>query len=101
MCGNEDCGQMSAWYVFSAIGMYPVNPVDGKYWFGSPQFEKVDLQLQNGKTFNIVAKNVSKENIYILSKKLNGIPLERSYITYNEIQQGGTLEFEMTNNLND
>ena len=96
LCGNEDCGQMSAWYVFSSIGMYPVNPVDGKYWFGSPQFDRVDLKLPNGKTFTIKANKVSKTNFYIRSAKLNGNPLDRLYITYDEIQVGGTLEFEMT-----
>ena len=95
LCGNEDCGQMSAWYVFSAIGMYPVNPVDGCYYFGSPQFEKVIFNLPNGKTFTIVARNVSPENIYIRSIKLNGLPIERLFITYDEIQKGGDLEFEM------
>ncbi len=100
LCGNEDCGQMSAWYVFSSIGMYPVNPVDGKYWFGSPQFENVTIGLPNGKTFKVVAKNVSEGNIYFKLAKLNGLPLNRLYITYDEIQKGGTLEFEMTNKIN-
>jgi predicted alpha-1,2-mannosidase len=99
LCGNEDCGQMSAWYVFSAIGIYPVNPVDGRYYFGSPQFEKVEMELPNGKTFTILAKNVSNENIYIHSAILNGQPLDRLYITYDEIQKGGKLEFEMVNKM--
>ncbi|MCY1719436.1 GH92 family glycosyl hydrolase [Prolixibacteraceae bacterium Z1-6] len=97
LCGNEDCGQMSAWYVFSALGVYPVNPVNGKYWFGSPQFEKAEMELPNGKTFTVIAKNISSDNIYIKEAKLNGVTLERPYVTYNELQQGGTLEFEMTN----
>ena len=100
LCGNEDCGQMSAWYVFSAIGLYPVNPVDGRYWFGSPQFKKVDLQLPNGKTFTVTANNISSENIYIASAKLDGKPLSRWYIKWDEIQKGGLLEFEMTNTIN-
>jgi predicted alpha-1,2-mannosidase len=95
LCGNEDCGQMSAWYVFSAMGIYPVNPVDGRYYFGSPQFEKVEMHLPNGKTFIINAKNVSKEKIYIRSAKLNGEPLNRLYITYDDIENGGTLDFVM------
>ncbi len=95
LSGNEDCGQMSAWYVFSAMGIYPVNPVDGCYYFGSPQFEKVEMHLPNGKTFTINAKNVSKENIYIRSAKLNGVPLNRLYVTYDEIENGSTLDFEM------
>ena len=86
---------MSAWYVFSAMGIYPVNPVDGRYYFGSPQFDKVIINLPNGKTFTIEAKNVSKENIYIRSIKLNGQPIDRLFITYDEIQKGGDLEFDM------
>jgi predicted alpha-1,2-mannosidase len=100
LCGNEDCGQMSAWYVFSALGMYPVNPVDGQYWFGSPQFEQVEIQLPNGKLFKVVAKNISAENIFISSAILNRLALERDYITWDEIQQGGVLEFEMTDKMN-
>ena len=97
LCGNEDCGQMSAWYVFSAMGMYPVNPVDGRYYFGSPQFEKTAIQLPNGKVFTIKANHVSPENIYSKSISLNGKPLDRLYVTWDEIHAGGTLEFEMTN----
>jgi len=87
---------MSAWYVFSAIGFYPVNPLDGKYYIGSPQFEKVEIDLPNGKTFTVIANNVSVKNIYIKSKKLNGKELDRPYITYEELINGGVLEFEMT-----
>ena len=97
LCGNDDCGQMSAWYVFSAIGFYPVNPLDGRYYIGSPQFEKVVLTLPSGKTFTIKADGVSEKNIYIKSKKLNGKILTRPYITYKELISGGVLEFEMTN----
>jgi predicted alpha-1,2-mannosidase len=100
LCGNEDCGQMSAWYVFSTLGMYPVNPVDGRYWLGSPQFETAEISLPNGKKFTLKANHVSAENIYIGSAKLNGQPFDRNYITWEEIQQGGTLEFEMTNKTN-
>ncbi len=96
LCGNEDCGQMSAWYVFSAIGFYPVNPVDGRYYFGSPQFEKVDITLPNGKVFTVRANKVSHKNIYIQSILLNGNKLDRYFITYNELQKGGELVFEMT-----
>ena len=97
LCGNEDCGQMSAWYVFSSIGFYPVNPVDGKYYFGSPQFETVEITLPNGKTFTVRANKVSPRNFYIQGIKLNGRVLDRYYITYDEIQKGGLLEFEMAN----
>ena len=98
LCGNDDCGQMSAWYVFSSMGFYPVNPLDGKYYFGSPQFEKVVLALPNGDEFIVRANNVSDTNIFVKSKKLNGIALNRSYITYEELINGGILEFEMTSN---
>ena len=96
LCGNDDCGQMSAWYVFSAIGFYPVNPLDGRYYFGSPQFEKVEINLPNGNKLVVKAKNASDKNIFIRSKKLNGEILDRSYITYEELIEGGLLEFEMT-----
>ena len=67
LCGNEDCGQMSAWYVFSAMGFYPVNPVSGEYEIGKPKFEKVELQLANGKIFTVVAKNlIRKIGTYVL-----------------------------------
>ena len=95
LCGNEDCGQMSAWYVFSAMGFYPVNPVDGRYYFGSPQFDDVKMTLPNGKIFRVIAHKVSKENIYIKDIQLNGKPLNRLYVTYDELQQGGKIEFEM------
>jgi len=88
---------MSAWYVFSSMGFYPVNPVDGKYYFGSPQFESAAITLPNGKNFTIKAHNVSAENIFIKSTKLNGKPIERNYLTYDELQKGGLLEFEMIN----
>lgn len=96
LCGNEDCGQMSAWYVYSAMGFYPVNPVDGIYQIGSPQFEEVKMSLPNGNTFLIKANNVSAENIYIQSATLNGKKLDRYDITWDEIQDGSTLVFEMT-----
>ncbi|MCX6228375.1 MAG: GH92 family glycosyl hydrolase [Bacteroidia bacterium] len=95
LCGNEDCGQMSAWYVFSSIGFYPLNPVDGRYYFGSPQFSNVQIKLSNGKSFEVKAANVSKENSYFNSVKLNGKLLKRLYITYDELLLGGTLEFNM------
>lgn len=96
LCGNEDLGQMSAWYVFSAMGMYPVNPVSGVYEIGTPLFEKLIINLDNGKTFTVIAPGVSKENKYVKSVKLNGEPLNRSYIKHEDIMSGATLEFEMT-----
>ncbi len=95
LSGNEDAGQMSAWYVFSAMGFYPVNPASGNYVIGTPQFEKVTISISDTKTFTIIANEVSDENIYIQSASLNGNPLERSYITHEEIIAGGELIFEM------
>ena len=98
LCGNEDCGQMSAWYVMSAMGFYPVTPASGYYVIGVPHFEEMVVNLENGKTFTVIAKNLSRENRYIESVKLNGRPLNRSYIYFDEVHNGGKLEFVMTNN---
>jgi predicted alpha-1,2-mannosidase len=99
ICGNDDVGQMSAWYVLSAIGFYPVSPVDGVYIIGSPLFDKVTIQLDpryyQGRTFTVLAKNDSPKNIYIQSAKLNGKALDRAWIRHDEIVAGGTLEFMM------
>ena len=97
LCGNEDCGQMSAWYVFSAMGFYPVNPVSGEYEIGTPLFPEMRLNLDNGKTFTVLAPNVSRENIYIQSVKVNGQPYDKSYITHQQIMDGATIEFVMGN----
>ena len=97
LCGNEDCGQMSAWYVFSAMGFYPVNPVSGEYEIGTPLFPEMRLNLDNGKTFTVLAPNVSRENIYIQSVKMNGQPYDKSYITHQQIMDGVTIEFVMGN----
>lgn len=95
LCGNEDCGQTSAWYVFSAMGIYPMNPVSGQYEIGSPIFPEVRMHLENGKTFTVKANGVNAENIYVQSVKLNGEPLKTSYITHQDIMNGATLELEM------
>lgn len=95
LSGNEDCGQMSAWYIFSAMGFYPVNPASGNYVIGTPQFERIEINLSDTKTFTIIADGVSDENIYIESVSLNGESLERSYISHKEIMEGGELIFEM------
>ena len=95
LSGNEDCGQMSAWYVFSAMGFYPMNPASGQYEIGSPIFDKVTLNVSKDKTFVITAKNNSSINKYIQSAKLNGENLQRSNISHKELIAGGTLEFEM------
>ena len=95
LCGNEDCGQMSAWYVFSALGLYPVNPSDLKYQFGSPIVQEARIETAPGRYFIISAPAASPENKYIQRVKLNGTILERSYITHDEIIKGGMLEFTM------
>lgn len=97
LCGNEDCGQMSAWFVFSAMGFYPVDPVSGRYEIGTPLFPEVRINLENGKVFTVLAKGVSRENIYIQAVKMNGKPYDKSYITHEQIMDGSTLEFEMGN----
>ncbi|MCI2229672.1 GH92 family glycosyl hydrolase [Polaribacter sp. MSW13] len=95
--GNEDCGQMSAWYIFSSLGFYPVTPASNKYIIGSPLFKKATINLENGKSFTVEAKNQSVENKYIKSVQLNGRDYEYSYINHQEIINGGSLVFEMTN----
>jgi predicted alpha-1,2-mannosidase len=99
LCGNDDCGQISAWYVFSAIGLYPVNPASGIYVIGSPIVEKATIQLDpkyyKGRTFTVIAHNVSNQNIYIKSARLNGKLLKQPWITHQDIVNGGTLELEM------
>lgn len=97
LCGNEDCGQMSAWYVLSAMGFYQVNPASGAFVFGSPLFDEMSLSLPGNKHFKIKAVNNSDENMYIQSATLNGIALERPYITYHEIMKGGELKLVMGN----
>jgi predicted alpha-1,2-mannosidase len=93
--GNEDCGQMSAWYIFTAMGFYPVNPVSGDYMIGSPIFEKTTLHLPDGKIFVISAPETSATSLYIQSAKLNGKSLDIPMIRYADIQRGGTLSFRM------
>ncbi len=100
LCGNEDCGQMSAWYILSSMGMYPVNPSNGAYVFGSPLFDEAEIMLPEGKSFKIAAKNNSDENIYIQSVELNGTPYKKSFITHKTIISGGTLTFHMGNKPN-
>jgi predicted alpha-1,2-mannosidase len=98
--GNEDCGQMSAWYVFSAMGFYPFNPVSGIYTIGSPIVKSAKMHLQNGKTFTVMVENASGENCYIQSLKLDGRPYARTYITQADIMNGSTLQFVMGNQPN-
>ena len=93
--GNEDCGQMSAWYVFTAMGFYPVNPASARYMIGSPLFTRTTLHLPNGRQFEISAADNSADHPYIQSARLNGKPLTAPVITYRQIEAGGKLEFVM------
>ena len=93
--GNDDCGQMSAWYVFSAMGFYPVDPVSAEYVFGAPQLPKMTLHLADGKTFTIIAENLSKEHKYVDSITLNGEPYTKKTISHEDIVKGGTLVYKM------
>lgn len=96
LIGNEDCGQMSAWYVLSASGFYPVTPGSPVYMVGTPLFPEITYHLESGKTFTVRATNVSAKNIYILNAKLNGAPLRKASITHSDVMNGGVLEFVMT-----
>ena len=95
LSGNDDAGQMSAWYVFAALGFYPVCPGTPYYALASPSFQEAVLTLENGKTFRLVAPEASAENIYIRSVTLDGKPYTKNYITHEDILRGGTMEFEM------
>ncbi|MEL6484198.1 MAG: glycoside hydrolase family 92 protein, partial [Bacteroidota bacterium] len=94
-CGNEDCGQMSSWYIFGALGFYPVNPAQGVYHLGRPLFEEAQIAVGENKTFTIKTESW-KDNPYVANVTLNGQKLNRSYITHKEIREGGTLVFTMT-----
>lgn len=93
--GDDDCGQMSAWLLFTAMGFYPVNPASGDYMIGSPMYQQLSLTLADGKTFRVQANNNSAENVYIQSATLNGKPLNIPVITWEQIQAGGILHFVM------
>ena len=95
LSGNEDVGQMSAWYILSSVGLYQVDPVGGRFVIGSPLFDKATVNVGAGKTFTVVAKNNSDRNIYVQSARLNGKTLKNSYIEFNDICHGGTLELVM------
>ncbi len=99
--GNEDCGQMSAWYVLSSLGFYPVAPGSNDYVIGTPLFPKATVNLESGKEFTVVAHHISEQNIYIKSAVLNGKPFNRTFIKHDEVVNGGKLEFEMTNTPSD
>ena len=99
LCGNDDCGQMSAWYIFSCMGFYPINPCGGEFVIGAPQISEAKILLPENKNFTIKAENLSQKNIYVGSKTLNGKKYEKSTISYKDIMNGGILVFQMTNKL--
>ena len=100
LCGNDDCGQMSAWYILSSMGFYPVCPGTDQYVLGAPYLPYMKVMLENGKTFEVKADKVSDKNRYVKSVKLNGKPYTKGFITQQDIMDGGTLTFEMTSSLN-
>lgn len=95
LSGNDDCGQMSAWYIFSAMGFYPIDPGSDHYELGAPIVDRATIPLADGKSFNVMAKDQGAKNVYVRSVSLNGVKLQRSYITHAEIMAGGELVFEM------
>jgi hypothetical protein len=95
LCGNEDCGQMSAWFVLSAMGFYPVTPGSGYYAIGSPLFEEIRIHPEKGRDFVVTAGNNSASNIYIQSAQLNGKQYDKSYLDHDVLMKGGTLSFKM------
>ena len=97
LIGNEDAGQMSAWYVLSSLGFYPVFPASTEYVFGSPLFDKATIHLPEGKNFTVITENNSEENIYIQSVELNGEAYNKMSINHQDIMKGGELKFVMGN----
>ena len=95
LCGNADCGHMSAWYIFSAMGFYPVNPCGGEYVIGAPQLEEVIIDLPDRKQFTVKAINLSETNKYVGTVLLNGKPLKGFILHHSDIMKGGLLEFVM------
>ena len=100
LSGNDDCGQMSAWYIFSALGFYPVCPGSDQYIIGSPLVKDAVIRLENGNTFSVKAQNYSDKNVYVKSMKLNGTPYKKTFITHSDLVNGGELVFEMSNKPN-
>jgi predicted alpha-1,2-mannosidase len=95
LCGNDDCGQMSAWYMFTCMGFYPVCPAGDYYVIGAPQIKKAVMHLSNGKNFTMTAENISDKNIYVQSVKLNGRNWDSPFLPYEELKNGGTIAFTM------
>ena len=96
LCGNEDCGQMSAWYIFNAMGFYPTAPSSNIYNIGSPALESVDMRMSNGKHVKVTTQNWSPENVYIREMYLNGKKYDKSYLTYDDIREGATIHFVLS-----
>jgi putative alpha-1,2-mannosidase len=96
LSGNDDCGQMSAWYIFSALGFYPMAPGSVRYDLGSPLIKEANINLENGRTFTVSAVNQGPENVYVKKIELNGLKLDRLFITHEEIMNGGHLVFYMS-----
>jgi putative alpha-1,2-mannosidase len=97
LCGNDDAGQMSAWYIFSSLGFYPVTPGSSNYALGSPLIKEAIIHLKNGKSLTIKAVNQSNENIYVKSVSVNGKIIEGTQLSHFDIIEGGELVFKMTN----
>jgi len=95
LCGNDDCGQMSAWYVLTAMGFYPVNAASGDFDIGRPFLNKAELRLENGKIFTVEALNLSKKNIHVAKLSLDGKEIKNLKISYKDIMAGGRLVFQM------
>ena len=96
LCGNEDCGQMSAWYVFASLGFYPVDPLSGRYELVTPLFRESTISLPNGRTLRLSAPELSEKKRYIKRVTINGRELRKSYITYDDVMQGGEIRFTLT-----
>ncbi len=94
--GNDDCGQMSAWFLFSSLGFYPVAPASDEYQIGSPAIKTAVLKLENGKTLKIEAANQSDKNVYVQKVEINGKAINRNFITHSEIMNGGNIKFYMS-----
>jgi len=93
LCGNDDCGQMSAWYIFNAMGFYPVCPGSDEYIITSPALPSVTMNMSNGNTLEVIAQNYSETNVYIQSLKINNIEWDKTWLSYNDIKDGGKMEF--------
>ena len=101
LCGNDDAGQMSAWYIFSSLGFYPVTPGSNRYALGSPLIKKAILRLENGKTLTIIANNQGEENVYVNKLSINGQTIDRNYILHKELMNGGEIIFSMSKHKNE